>query len=941
MDLRRHGLALGLFTVLAIVLTWPLVSHFATHVTGDGIDDPALAWNLWWVKARLVDQVALDIFHVGWMFHPIDINLAFYTLTPLNGLLSVPLQAAFSLVVANNLLLLSSFVLGAFGAYLLALDQLRAGARGEGRGYDASSAEEATISAPRPSPLANQHFLAALAAGVLYAFASSKLFYASLGQVNIASSQWAPFCVLYLVRMVQAPSPRVRLRSAAMAALFLVFQAWAELTFASFLLIFALLLFVFSLIISLIDARRSPNARLRSFARQAGRIVLAFFVVGALFLVGIAPILAAMLPDMRTEGDFFSSGGGFADLFSADLFGYLVPTRLHPLLGEWVATLPFPNDKGQHIYVGYAGLLLVMIGLVAAARQPGSRRWVWFWLLTLATFWLLTLGPQVRWLGEATGIPGPFALVSQLPFFSGNRYPSRYSVMLLIAVAVCASWGVAWLLLRVGPQRAGILTAVVVVIFLGEHLSTPLPLNDFAVPPIYRQLAAAPVGADGGVLLELPTGWRNGARVLGRSDILIMMQQWYQTTHALRRLGGNTSRNPDYKLQYFTEAPVVGDLIALMNADRPHIAAEVAATRAEIVARGKASAAQVLDFLGVDYVTVHVEHAPAALLEYVETVLPVERVGEWRGTDWSGAPATIRLYRFTPTPAPSPALLSLANGGGNLYLGAGWSPAADAEGWRLAQRAQPALLLDLPASGATVRLTMAPAPVAATVNGAAVELRQDGAATLVDVPAGVASEPVDAVQLQFAGDGVTVANIGQAAGSGLPIGATGQTLPAASSLLVRSAGEEVGDFAHIYLGGRDVAANARGYNLVALSPAGGLLASAVFDTFADVGAAQAMAAWLAGWPAGTIIAGAVADEASMLLDQAAVDALRSIGVATDLRGRFRWSHAFVGAVGAAHASALEQANLLAPATVFVGAPASSERVFGRLQSIEIFPMQGE
>ena len=133
----------------------------------------------------------------------------------------------------------------------------------------------------------------------------------------------------------------------------------------------------------------------------------------------------------------------------------------------------------------------------------------------------------------------------------------------------------------------------------------------------------------------------------------------------------------------------------------------------------------------------------------------------------------------------------------------------------------------------------------------------------------------------------------------------------------------------------------RGYNLVALSPEGELLGSAVFDTLADVGAAQAMAEWLAGWPVGTIIAGALADEASTNLDQSAVNALQGIGVATDLRGKFRWSHAFIGAAGAAPASALEQAGLLAPATVFVGAPASSEQVFGRLQTIEVFPKQGE
>lgn len=83
---------LGVALLLALGLTWPLAAHWTTHSAGDGIDNPALAWNLWWIRERLVNQANPDIFHVGWMFHPIQINLAFYTLTPLNGLLSLPLQ---------------------------------------------------------------------------------------------------------------------------------------------------------------------------------------------------------------------------------------------------------------------------------------------------------------------------------------------------------------------------------------------------------------------------------------------------------------------------------------------------------------------------------------------------------------------------------------------------------------------------------------------------------------------------------------------------------------------------------------------------------------------------------------------------------------------------------------------------------------------------------
>ena len=222
---QRAGLALALYTLLALALTWPLVAHFATHVTGDGIDDPSLAWNLWWVKLRLVEQLNPDLFHSGWMFHPVDINLAFYTLTPLNGLLSIPLQLALGLTVANNLLLLSSFVLGGFGTYLVVRQLLHLWGWRNGAGV-----------------------AAAVLAGGIYAFASAKFFYAALGQFNIASSQWIPFCVLYLVRMVSAPGMRGKLREGALAGLFLVFQAWAELTYASFLLLFIGLLFAWSLL---------------------------------------------------------------------------------------------------------------------------------------------------------------------------------------------------------------------------------------------------------------------------------------------------------------------------------------------------------------------------------------------------------------------------------------------------------------------------------------------------------------------------------------------------------------------------------------------------------------------------------------------------------------------------------------------------------------------
>jgi len=96
-------------------------------------------------------------------------------------------------------------------------------------------------------------------------------------------------------------------------------------------------------------------------------------------------------------------------------------------------------------------------------------------------------------------------------------------------------------------------------------------------------------------------------------------------------------------------------------------------------------------------------------------------------------------------------------------------------------------------------------------------------------------------------------------------------------------------------------------------------APARFDTFATAAASAQLAAWIEAQPAGSIVAGAVRDEASGQLDARAVAALRTLGVQGDLRGRFRAAHAFVGVKGAPPGTAAEQVG--GPtAAVTVGRP---------------------
>jgi Interleukin-like EMT inducer len=136
------------------------------------------------------------------------------------------------------------------------------------------------------------------------------------------------------------------------------------------------------------------------------------------------------------------------------------------------------------------------------------------------------------------------------------------------------------------------------------------------------------------------------------------------------------------------------------------------------------------------------------------------------------------------------------------------------------------------------------------------------------------------------------------------IGVTGVFAP--GTLVVRSSGDPQNRVGSIELDGVELSPDGRGYNLVALDPGGRVVDRATFDTHGDPAASVVLATWVQGLTPGTIVAGAVRDEASGSLDARGIAALRSLGVAGDVRGRFRTAHAFVGVKGAPVGSAIEE-----------------------------------
>lgn len=553
------------YTFLTVIMTWPIAANLTTQVPGGG-DAWQHIWNLWWAKKSLL-ELHTNPYHTDLLYWPDGVNLYFHTLVLSAGVISLPLQLiGFNLISTYNIILLMTFVLAGWGAFLLC--RYLTGNTG-----------------------------AAFVGGIVYAFApyhAAHLF----GHMNLASLQWIPFYVLFLLKAiddVRKPGEQGKVSpfripaSAFVAGAFLALNAYTEWTYAIFLVLLTGLIFLWKIVL--------PSERRESAEKgmSVPGMVLRFAVVGVVFLILSAPIFFPTLEEARK---------GYAQqppeetlFYSADLINAFLPSEMHPIWGKEIAAkvqsippyLPLKNTSERVLFVGYSVLLFA---LWAVWRLRRDRRVV-FWSLIAVLMWLLSLGPVLQVLGKRTftafgvEVPLPYLILYKLPLFSIMRTPARLTVMVMLALAIIVAFGVAALLqsqakkaASTNPQSAirnpkYALAVLLPLLILFEFV----PVYPMVPPgwnvPIYQKIAAEPGNF---ALLEIPI------RPMG--DYMA-----YQTIHGKPIIGGYLSRQPPYPL--LDENAAVHYVLDATPVDDP-VAAQI----------GGGKGVQMLRDLGVKYVII-------------------------------------------------------------------------------------------------------------------------------------------------------------------------------------------------------------------------------------------------------------------------------------------------------------------------------------------------
>jgi hypothetical protein len=326
MTRRAVVIAAALYLAATLVMTWPLATVAHREIAWD-LGDPVFnSWVLLWTSGQVLaflsgDVSALNRFWHGNIFHPERLTVAYSEhLTP-QMLQALPVLAATdNVVLAYNLLFLSTFVLCGVGMFLW-------------------------VRQMTGSPVAG------FVAGLAFAFAPYRM--AQLSHLQVLSVQWMPL-VLYGYRLYFDTGRRRRLVWGSVA--FVV----QNLSCGYYLLFFAPFVAMYVLFEM---AARGRLADWREWRR--------WVVTGALVLLATAPFLEPYL-DVRRSGDVGVRHPGEIALFSADTHALGTAAPHLPLWGERVAAFPRAEGEG---FPGFTILALALVGITAGALQAlrGSR----------------------------------------------------------------------------------------------------------------------------------------------------------------------------------------------------------------------------------------------------------------------------------------------------------------------------------------------------------------------------------------------------------------------------------------------------------------------------------------------------------------------------------------------------------------------------------------
>jgi len=383
--------AIFFYTLLTVILTWPVLINFLSSVPSNGSDTMQVIGTAGIQANELLDH---GIFRGTFnLLKSANFNL----LT-----LYAYFQLIFGRILGYNLLFYLSFILSGFGVYLLA-----------------------------------DHFVknkkAAFIAGVIYAFSPFHVHNALSTNVGTMHQEWLPFFALYLFKFFE----KFEFRKFLGVAVFLFLIGFTEHQLLAFTAIFVVFFIVYKLIV---EPKKFLDKKLGIY----------FLVAAVFFSVVFFFIFRNLLTIANSDNNFLDAGLKSAVRYSNDSLSIFVTPPSHSF---WPGA--FQNFREQvgrkasstfSIYAGYSVLLLSLLGIIFwkyLKKREQTIRGIFFWLAVALGFYILSWGPYFHFKGVLNPpVKMPYYLIYQyLPYYKNIRTVGRLFAYSMLAFSLLAAWG--------------------------------------------------------------------------------------------------------------------------------------------------------------------------------------------------------------------------------------------------------------------------------------------------------------------------------------------------------------------------------------------------------------------------------------------------------------------------------------------------------------------
>ncbi len=456
--LRDNIFVFLFFTLLAVVLTYPVVFHLGDRVIGAYRGDNFhYLWQLWY-PAHAVFDLHTSPFLDPDVYVPYGFDLIRnQDLSPANVLLFMPVTYLLGEVVTYNLLVFISFPLTAFGTYLLArqLWGSRAGA---------------------------------LLAGVIVAFCAYRVT-RSTGHLTMVTTEWIPFFFLFLEETIRNPNRR----SAILVGIFYALSALATWTYAWLLAIAAVLYL-------------AVRVRWWTERKRLVPLLSSGFLAIVVALVLVVPFAIPYVQATNSSA-VTARPPEESQAFSASIADFFIPSAFHTIWGEWVRENWRSGNNGLwlsewQVYLGAVALVLASVGILGQrSRIAGAL------VVVAAGSFVIALGPTLYIIHPAplagvaaraplSPIPLPVSILDQVPPLRYLRGWARMGFFVEFAVGLLAAGGLASLLQAL-RQRFGtrarnaqlVLTVSIFGLVVLDSLSVPFGMAEVSPRPVDVWLA--------------------------------------------------------------------------------------------------------------------------------------------------------------------------------------------------------------------------------------------------------------------------------------------------------------------------------------------------------------------------------------------------------------------------------------------------------------------